>query len=318
MALLRLITRRLASAVLLLIGASLLMFVVVDLAPSDPILARFGIQAAALKPDELAQAREQLGLNGSLADRYAHFVGGVLHGDLGVSARTGQAISVQLRNALPVTLSLSALAALVAAVLAVALGGTAALFQERWPDRLITGMSALSLAAPPFWVALLAINLFAIRLGWFPSGGYQPISAGLGPWLRALVLPALTLGIGIAGILVRVVRASIVEQLGRDYVRTALGAGVRPAVVLWRNVLPNAMVSPLAVFGLYVGYLLAGAVLVEVVYALPGIGQLLVNAAVDGDVTVTRVVALVTVALFLIANLVADVAAAALDPRRAG
>jgi peptide/nickel transport system permease protein len=318
MALLRLIVRRLASAALLLVGASVLMFAVVDLAPSDPILARFGIQAAALTPDQLAQARERLGLNDSLPSRYAHFVGGVFHGDLGASARTGQAISVQLRNALPVTLSLAALAALVAAVLALTLGGTAALFQGRWPDRLITGTSALWLAAPPFWVALLAINLFSIRLGWFPPGGYQPIAAGPGPWLRALVLPALTLGIGIAGVLVRVVRASVVEQLGRDYVRTALGAGVRPSVVLWRNVLPNALASPLAVFGLYVGYLLAGAVLVEVVYALPGIGQLLVNAAVDGDIAVARIVALVTVALFLVANLIADVAAAALDPRRAG
>lgn len=312
------VARRLASAVLLLAGASLLLFAVVDLAPSDPLLARFGIQAAALTPAELAQARAQLGLDDPLLSRYAQFVGGVLRGDLGNSARTGQPIADQLRSALPVTLSLAALAALVAAVLAVVLGGVAALFRGRWPDRLITGVSAVWLAAPPFWIALLAVNVFAIRLGWFPAGGYVPVAEGAGAWLRALVLPALTLGVGVAGVLVRVVRASILEQSGRDYVRTALGAGVRPAVVLWRNVLPNALVSPLAVFGLYAGYLLAGAVLVEVVYALPGLGQLLVNAAVDGDVAVARVVALVTVALFLAATLVTDVLAAALDPRRAG
>jgi peptide/nickel transport system permease protein len=179
----------------------------------------------------------------------------------------------------------------------------------------ITAGSAAGLAAPVFWLGLLAVNLFAIDLHWLPAGGYVALSAGVGPWLRSLLLPATTLAIGIAGILIRVVRASVADQLDQDYVRTALGAGLSPRIVLWRNVLPNALVAPITVFGLYIGYLLAGAVLVEVVYALPGIGQLLVNAALDGDYAVTRIIALVTIAMFLAVNLCTDIIATLINPR---
>lgn len=315
MRLLSLVARRLGSGVLLVVGASVVLFALVDLAPGDPVLARFGFQAASLTPEDVARLRAQYRLDDPLPVRYADFVSHVVHGDLGTSARSGTPVTTLLAQAFPVTLSLTALAALVAAAMALLLGTTAAVLRGRWPDRVISAVSAVALAAPVFWVGLLAIGFFAIRLGWLPPGGYAPLSAGIWPWLRSLLMPGITLGLGVGAILTRVVRTSVAEQLDQDYVRTALGAGLSPARVLVRNVLPNALTAPLTVFGLYVGYILAGALPVEVVYALPGMGQLLVNAALEGDYSVTRVVALVTIAVFLLVNLGTDVAALALSPR---
>ena len=315
MRVLGLVARRLASGVLLLVGASIVLFALVDLAPGDPVLARFGFQAAGLTQDDLTRLRLQYGLDDPLPVRYADFVQDVAHGDLGTSARSGTPVTTLLAQAFPVTLSLTLIAALIAAVVALLLGTTAAVVRGRWPDRVIGAVTALAMAAPVFWVGMLAIDLFAIRLHWVPPGGYVPISAGVWPWLRSLLLPGATLGIGVGAILTRVVRASVAEQLDQDYVRTAYGAGLSPVPVLVRNVLPNSLAAPLTVFGLYVGYILAGALPVEVVYALPGMGQLLVNAALEGDYSVTRVVALVTIAVFLLVNLCTDVAALALSPR---
>jgi peptide/nickel transport system permease protein len=247
--------------------------------------------------------------------RYADFVADVTHGDLGTSARSGTPVTVLVKQAFPVTLSITVIAALTATLLALTLGTTAAVLRGRWPDRVIGVVSAVALAAPVFWLGLLAIDLFSIRLAWLPPGGYLPMSAGFWPWLSGLLMPGITLGLGAGGILIRVVRASVAEQLDQDYVRTALGAGLSPARVLIRNVLPNALTTPLTVFGLYVGSILAGAVPVEVVYALPGMGQLLANSALEGDYSVIRVVALVTIVVFLVVNLCTDMAALALSPR---
>jgi peptide/nickel transport system permease protein len=315
MRLLSLTARRLGAGLLLVVGASVVLFALVDLAPGDPVLARFGFQAASLTEDDLAGLREQYGLDDPLPARYAAFVADVAHGDLGTSARSGTPVTTLLAQAFPVTLSLTAIAAVTAAAMALLLGTTAAILRGRWPDRVIGAATAVALAAPVFWVGLLAIDLFAIRLGWLPPGGYVPLSAGLWPWLSSLLMPGITLGVGAGAVLTRVVRASVAEQLDQDYVRTALGAGLSPARVLVRNVLPNALTAPLTVFGLYVGSILAGALPVEVLYALPGMGQLLVNAALEGDYSVTRVVALATIAVFLLVNLCADVAALALSPR---
>ena len=314
MRLLTLLARRLGAGVLLVVGASVVLFALVDLAPGDPVLARFGFQAASLTEADLARLREQYGLDDPLPVRYADFVADVAHGDLGTSARSGTPVTTLLTQTFPVTLSLTVIAALTAATMALLLGTTAAVLRGRWPDRVVAAVSALALAAPVFWVGLLAIDLFAIRLGWLPPGGYMPLSAGVWPWLSSLLMPGITLGIGVGAVLTRVVRASVAEQLDQDYVRTALGSGLSPARVLVRNVLPNALTAPLTVFGLYVGYILAGALPVEVLYALPGMGQLLVNAALEGDYSVTRVVALVTISVFLLVNLCTDVATLALSP----
>lgn len=315
MRLLPLVARRLGAGVLLLIGASVVLFALVDLAPGDPVLARYGFQAASLTEQDLARLREQYGLDDPLPVRYADFVGDVARGDLGTSARGGTPVTTLVAQAFPVTLSLTLIAALTAAGMALLLGTTAAVLRDRWPDRVIGAVSALALAAPVFWLGLLAVDLFAIRLAWLPAGGYVPPAAGLWPWLSSLLMPGITLGLGPGAILTRVVRASVAEQLDQDYVRTALGAGLSPVRVLARNVLPNALTAPLTVFGLYVGSVLAGALPVEVLFALPGMGQLLVNAALEGDYSVTRVVALVTIAIFLLVNLATDVAGAALSPR---
>ena len=310
------LVRRAVGAVLLLLGATLLLFVFAKASPTDPLIARFGISIAGLSPHDAARLRDQLGLDDPVWQQYLQFLSDTVAGDFGRSARSGQPVFDLVRGALPVTLELAALAALLAGVVAVVLGTTAAFRKGRTTDRAITLLSTVWLAAPSFWLGVLAIELFAIRLGCVPSGGFVPLSAGVGPWLRALILPAITLAAAVAGLLTRVVRSAVLEELGKDYVRTGLAAGVSRRTVLWRNVLPNALGTPLTVFGLYAGYLLGGAVLVEVVFSLPGLGQLMVNAATTGDSTVVRAVALVTIALFLAVNIAVDAFAVALDPRR--
>src|SRR5215217_4443094 len=186
MRLFTLVARRLGAGVLLVIGASVVLFALVDLAPGDPVLARFGFQAASLTEADLARLREQYGLDDPLPERYARFVADVAHGDLGTSARSGTPVRTLLTQTFPVTVSLTVVAALTAAAMALLLG---------------------TIAAPVFWLGLLAIDLFAIRLGWLPPGGYVPLSEGLWPWLRSLLMPGITLGLGVGGILTRVVRA---------------------------------------------------------------------------------------------------------------
>jgi peptide/nickel transport system permease protein len=308
--------RRAGGAVLLLLGATLLLFVFAKASPTDPLIARFGISIAGLSPQDAARLRHQLGLDDPVWQQYLQFLRDTVTGDFGRSARSGQPVFDLLRGALPVTVELAGLAALLSGVAAVGLGTIAAFRRGRATDRAIMLFSTVCLAAPSFWLGVLAIDVFAIRLAWVPSGGFVPLSQGIGPWLQSLVLPAITLAAAVAGLLTRVVRSAVIEELGKDYVRTGLAAGVSRRTVLWRNVVPNALNTPLTVFGLYVGYLLGGAVLVEVVFSLPGMGQLMVNAATTGDSTVVRAVALVTIALFLAVNIAVDALAVTLDPRR--
>jgi len=303
--------RRSGAIVATLLAATLLLFILIDLAPGDPSVSRFGLPVS----EEVRAATErELGLDDPLPARYVRFIGEAVQGDLGYAIVSGQPVRRLIADALPVTLQVTGLSLLVAVAFALALGLLSAVAQGRRPDHAVRIVATAMLALPNFWVALLAINLFAVRLGWLPAGGYVPLSDGVGPWLRALVLPAVTLALPIAGILARVIRTSVAEELGKDYVRTARGSGLPEPVVL-RNVLRNALVSPLTVLGLYVGYLLAGAVLIETVFGLPGLGRLLVQAALRVDIVTVRAVALVSVLLFLVVNLVVDLTYRLVDPR---
>ncbi|MEU0333033.1 ABC transporter permease [Streptomyces sp. NPDC006193] len=313
----RILLRRVALLVPLLLGIVLFVFVVMRFSDADPASAFF--QGANPTPRQLHDFRERNGLLDPLPVRYVHFVGDLLHGDLGTSALTRAPVAEQVATALPLTMQLTFLGLAIAVVLALAGGVTAAVHRDRLPDQAVRVLSLVGVAAPGFWLALLMIQYLAVDRGWFPTGGYVNPADSVTGWLRTLALPAFALSLPVAAQLTRIVRTSVVEELDKDYVRTAIGNGLPPRVVVGRNVLRNALVNPLTVLGLRVGYLLGGAVVIETIFSLPGMGKLMIDAVQNGDPAVVQGVVLTTATGFVVVNLVIDILYLLVNPRlRAG
>ncbi|MEU3827193.1 ABC transporter permease [Streptomyces sp. NPDC029080] len=313
----RILLRRVALLVPLLLGIVLFVFLVMRFSDVDPASAFF--QGANPTPRQLHDFRERNGLLDPLPVRYVHFVGDLVHGDLGTSALTRAPVVDQVTTALPLTLQLTFLGLAVAVVLALAGGVTAAVYRDRLPDQVVRVVSLVGVAAPGFWLALLMIQYLAVDRGWFPTGGYINPADSVTGWLRTMALPAFALSLPVAAQLTRIVRTSVVEELDKDYVRTAVGSGLPPRVVVGRNVLRNALVNPLTVLGLRVGYLLGGAVVIETIFSLPGMGKLMIDAVQNGDPAVVQGVVLTTATGFVVVNLVIDILYLLVNPRlRAG
>ncbi|KMS81550.1 MULTISPECIES: ABC transporter permease [Streptomyces] len=312
-AVVRILLRRVALLVPLLLGIVLFVFLVMRFSDVDPASAFF--QGANPTPGQLHDFRERNGLLDPLPLRYVHFVGDLLHGDLGTSALTRAPVADQVTTALPLTLQLTFLGLALAVVLALAGGVTAAVYRDRLPDQVIRVVSLVGVAAPGFWLALLMIQYLAVDRGWFPTGGYVNPADSVTGWLRTMALPAFALSLPVAAQLTRIVRTSVVEELDKDYVRTAIGNGLPPRVVVGRNVLRNALVNPLTVLGLRVGYLLGGAVVIETIFSLPGMGKLMIDAVQNGDPAVVQGVVLTTATGFVVVNLVIDIMYLLVNPR---
>ncbi|MFJ8049575.1 ABC transporter permease [Streptomyces luteogriseus] len=312
-AVLRILLRRVALLVPLMLGIVLFVFLVMRFSDVDPASAFF--QGANPTPRQLHDFREEQGLLDPLPVRYADFVAALLHGDLGTSALTRAPVIDQVTTALPLTLQLTFLGLGIAVVLSLVGGVTAAIHRDRLPDQIIRVVSLTGVAAPGFWLALLMIQYLAVDLGWFPTGGYINPADSFTGWLRTMTLPALALSLPVAAQLTRIVRTAVVEELDKDYVRTAIGSGLPPRVVVGRNVLRNALINPLTVLGLRVGYLLGGAVVIETIFSLPGMGKLMIDAVKNGDPAVVQGVVLTTAAGFVVVNLVIDVLYLLVNPR---
>ncbi|MFE0672343.1 ABC transporter permease [Streptomyces sp. NPDC058867] len=312
-AVVRILLRRLALLVPLTLGIVLFVFVVMQFSDADPASAFF--QGANPTPEQLRRFREENGLLDPLPVRYLAFVGDLLHGDLGTSALTREEVVDQVLTALPLTLQLTFLGLGIAVVLALLGGITAAVHRGRFADQFVRVVSLTGVAAPGFWLALLMIQYLAVGLGRFPAGGYINPGDSVTGWLWTMTLPALALSLPVAAQLTRIVRTSVVEELDRDYVRTAIGGGLPPRVVVGRNVLRNALVNPLTVLGLRVGYLLGGAVVIETIFALPGMGKLMIDAVKNGDPAVVQGVVLTTAFGFVLVNLVIDILYLLVNPR---
>ena len=309
----RILLRRIALLVPLMLGIVLFVFLVMRFSDVDPASAFF--QGANPTPRQLHDFREQNGLLDPLPVRYVHFVGDLLHGDMGTSALTRAPVIDQVTTALPLTLQLTFLGLGIAVVLSLVGGVTAAIHRDRLPDQIIRVVSLTGVAAPGFWLALLMIQYLAVGQGWFPAGGYINPADSFTGWLKTMTLPALALSLPVAAQLTRIVRTSVVEELDKDYVRTAIGSGLPPRVVVGRNVLRNALVNPLTVLGLRVGYLLGGAVVIETIFSLPGMGKLMIDAVKNGDPAVVQGVVLTTATGFVVVNLVIDILYLLVNPR---
>ncbi|MET7460781.1 ABC transporter permease [Nonomuraea sp. NPDC005501] len=309
----RLLVRRVLILVPLVLGVVAFVFIVMRFSNSKPEYAYF--QGANPTPEQIHQFQLENGLLDPLPLRYLRFVADLVRGDMGTSVLTRKPVIESVTTALPLTLQLTFLGLAVAVGLALVLGVTAALFRDRWPDQVIRIVSLVGVAAPAFWLALLLIQWLAVGEGLFPTGGYINPADSFSGWLRSMTLPALSLSLPAAAQLTRVIRTSMVEELDRDYVRTAIGSGLPPVVVVGRNVLRNALINPLTVLGLRIGYLIGGTVVIEQIYGLPGMGQLMINAVRDGDPAVVQGVVLTIAVGFMVVNLAVDILYLLVNPR---
>ncbi|GAB3586004.1 ABC transporter permease [Leifsonia lichenia] len=311
-ALVRLAGRRLIALPFMILGITLLVFIVLQFAPTDPATNALGESAS-----DAAKAtwRQENGYNDPLIVRYLAFLGHLIQGHLGNTVPPSQSVSGLIGTAFPLTLQLTFLGLIIAIVLAAVLGVTAALYRDRWPDQVIRVVSIAGIAVPSFWLAILLIQQFALTWPIFPTGGYTSPQDSFGGWLQSMFLPALALAVPVAASLTRVVRTSMVEELDRDYVRTAIGSGLPRSVVIGRNVFRNALITPITVLGLRVGYLLGGAIVIEVIFDLPGMGQLILNGVTAGDTNLVQGVTITIALTFVIVNTIVDLLYLVVNPR---
>ncbi|HEV7166962.1 MAG TPA: ABC transporter permease [Micrococcaceae bacterium] len=311
--LLRLLGRRLAALPLMIVGVTLLVFIVLQFAPGDRAVAALGEGAT---PAALNQYRAENGLNDPLFIQYFRYLGNLVTLNFGNTLPPQQSITGVIGAAFPLTLQLTFLGVLIAVVLSVVFGVLGALYRDTWVDQAIRVFSIAAVATPSFWLGILLIQWFALgENSIFPSGGLADPSEGFSGWLRSMALPALALGIPVSASLIRVVRTSMVEELDRDYVRTAIGNGVPYREVVSRNVLRNALVTPVTVLGLRVGYLLGGAIVIEMIFSLPGMGQLILNGITGKDTNLVQGVVLVIAITFVVINILVDLLYLVINPR---
>jgi ABC-type dipeptide/oligopeptide/nickel transport system permease component len=299
--------KRLAYLAAVLLGISLVTFSLFALAPGDPAEIILRDRNEAPSPESITQLREQMGLNDSLPLRYFRWLANALQGDLGRSWRTGEAVTDQLWVRLGATLELALATLAFVVLLSTILGVFGAVFRGRSADRLIRALSILSLSLPNFWLGLLLIMLFALNLHWLPLMGRG------GP--LHLIMPVLTLGLAVAAMQGRVLRASLLDVTSQDYVRFAYAKGLSTWAVLKRHLLRNALPTVLTMWGISLGHLLGGAVIVETIFSWPGLGKLAVDAVLARDIPLVQGAVLFMALVFVLANQLTDLLHRCLDPR---
>lgn len=309
---LTLLLKRIVGLFLTLFIVSAFIFFFMSLLPGDPAAIMLGTSAS---PDTLAALQKQMGLDQPLMLRYTYWLSRVLTGDFGQSYTYGTAVSEIIFERLTVTLPLAFFAVVLAICVGVPLGLLAARFQNKLLDHLVSVVSQFSIAVPGFWVGLLLIMLFASSLGWFPAGGFpgwenDPLAA-----FASLILPSIALALSQAGVLTRVTRSSVLEVLREDYVRTAHSKGLSAQAVVWKHALPNALIPVVTMIGLQITFLIAGAVLVENVFNLPGLGRLALQALAQRDIIVLQAVVLLFCCLVIVMNFIVELAYVMIDPR---
>lgn len=296
--------------------ASVLIFGIGEILPGDAATVMLGQGAT---PEALEALREQLGLNRPAIVRYLEWAGGMVHGDFGTSLLTHRSVAEQIGLKFPVTFWLVCWGMVVALVIAVPLGLLAALRRRHVEGVVASAVSQVGLAIPAFWAGIIGIYLFAVQLRWLPANGYVPLFSDPAEWLRHLVLPVAALAIVQAAVIARYVRSAIIEVLAEDYYRTARAIGWRQFPALLRHGLRNASISVVTVLGLQFSTLFVGAIVIESVFTLPGLGSLLLQAVSQRDMLVVQGVVMLLVFLVLVINALVDLSYVALDPRlRAG
>lgn len=306
------ILRRLLSAIPTLILVSLFVFTLQKLLPGDPVLAMAGEER---DPAVMEYLRDKYRLNDPIPVQYLNWVGNVLTGDFGTSLRTEQPVTTLLASKLPVTLELAVLALLIALLIGIPTGIISAVRKGTVVDYGANVVALSGISIPHFWLGILLIMVFAVKLQWLPASGFVPMGEDFGQNLKTLILPAFVLGAGLSGILMRHTRSAMLEVLRTDYVRTARAKGMFPRTVILKHALRNALMPIVTLTTLLFGELLGGAVLTEQVFSIPGFGKMIVDAVFNRDYAVVQGVVLCVAIGFLLLNLLADVLYRMINPR---
>ena len=309
---LRYTLKRALSLALSLCLASVIIFAVVEVAPGDPASFMLGINA---QPDTVAALRAELGLDQGKFARYLAWIGGMLSGDFGLSYTYRSPVSDMIGERLWISLPLAIYALVISTAIAFPIGLYAASRRGKAGDVAVMGATQLGVAIPNFWFAMILVVIFAIKLRWFSAGGFAGWEDGLFLGLKSLTLPAIALALPQAAILSRVMRSALIETLSEDYIRTARAKGLGKRATLWRHALRNAMIPVLTIIGLQFSFLMAGAIIIEQVFFLPGLGRLVFQAITQRDLIVVESVVMLLVFAVILVNFLVDLAYAAVDPR---
>jgi peptide/nickel transport system permease protein len=311
----RYLLRRLLQGIPVLFVVSLLVFLVLNLLPGDPVMARQGAFMDANYTQLIATLKAQMGLDRPIPERYAIWVWHALQGDFGVSYITQNSVSGLIAQKIPATLELTVVSLALALLVALPAGILAAIRPNSWLDLAVTGFVTMGLAIPGFWLGMMLMILFAVQIGWLPAVGYAPLTENPGDNLRHVVMPAVTLAIILAAPVMRFLRSSLLEVLGQEYITTARSKGLAQGVVISRHALRNALIPTITVIGLQFANLLSGVVIIEWLFAWPGMGWLTVDAVQNRDYSVVQASVILMATGFVLVNLIVDVLYAVFDPR---
>lgn len=309
---LRFAMTRLISLALSLLAASVVIFAVIEVIPGDPAAFMLGLNA---QPDTVAALRDQLGLDGAMPVRYLHWLGGMVTGDFGTSYTYKVPVSELVLARLWISLPLAAYALILSTLIAFPVGLIAAARRGRPADMGIMGVTQLGIAVPNFWFAMILVVIFAIKLRWFSAGGFPGWDKGFWLSLKALTLPAVALALPQASILARVMRSAVLDTLDQDYMRTARAKGLSRGQAIRRHGLRNALIPVLTIIGMQFSFLLAGAIIIENVFFLPGLGRLIFQGITQRDLIVVESVVMLLVFAVITVTFLVDIAYAAVDPR---
>jgi peptide/nickel transport system permease protein len=293
-------------------GVATLVFFMLRAIPGDPISVMLGAEAT---PEAVAQLRHNLGLDRPFYVQYVRWFANLLRGDLGRAIVNGEQVTVLLMQAVPRTFSIAVLALIISLVLAIPAGIISAVKKHTFPDHVATMIAFLGLSMPNFWLGIVLILLFAVRLGWFPALGYVPLAEGVWPWLRHLLLPAFTTGTAFAAIITRMTRSTMLEVLNQPYVSTARSKGLHERVVVLKHALRNALIPVITVVGIAFSLLLVGTVVVEDVFAIQGVGRILVRSIINRDFPVVQGAILLISGIFVGMNLLIDILYTYINPK---
>jgi peptide/nickel transport system permease protein len=306
------ILRRLASAVPILLIVSLVTFGMIHMIPGDPAAAIAGLSAT---PEQITNIRHDLLLDQPLPTQLFRWYVNLLHGDLGRSLLLGEPVTSATFTRLPVTIALSLYALVITLAIGLTSGIVAALRQNTWVDQAAMVFAMLGISLPNFYLGLLMIIVFAVDLGWLPTGGYVPFTTDPLGWLATSTMPAISLALLLTGLLARITRSTMLEVLRQDYIRTARAKGLPRRQVVMKHALANALIPITTVVGIIVSLLISGSVVTETLFSIPGMGQLLTQAVLNRDYPMVQGGLLITTALLVLVNIAVDVAYALLDPR---
>jgi peptide/nickel transport system permease protein len=306
------LVRRLIYSLVVLLGVLVVVFALVHLVPGDPVRIALGTRYT---PEAYAALRSASGLDRPLIEQFFSYAGSAITGDLGVSFRNGDPVTLTLMDRLPATVSLAIVTIVIALLISVPAGIWAGLREGRLSDAIVRICSQFGVSVPDFWMGILLIGLFAATLGWLPTSGYVPFTTNPLGWLQHVILPGVAVGIVAAAIMTRYIRSAVLEVASMGYVRTAKSKGLPPRVVTFRHILRNALVPVLTITGIQLATILGGVIVVEVVFAWPGLGRLVYNAVAARDYPVIQGAVLLIAAIFLTINLLVDVLYAVVDPR---